>query len=60
MKTTFTNALEKTTSDAVIKSDGAALNAKPDGHQKFCKRCFKHNGKCLSTGSRRVDSECRV
>lgn len=60
MKKDFSNAIEKTTTTPVLKTDGMVTNSRPDGHAKFCKRCFKQNGKCLNNGTKRVDPDCHV
>ena len=56
----FTNKLQGTTTDPVLHLDSTPTNYRKDSHERFCARCFKHNGKCLNTGSKHKDSSCRA
>ena len=42
------------------KGANHTTNFKKDGHERFCKRCFAHNGCCINTGTKRKDANCNV
>lgn len=38
----------------------STFNYGPDSHKKFCERCYKHNGKCVMTGTKFKSEHCSV
>ena len=35
-------------------------NYPKDSHKAFCNRCYEGNKRCINTGSKRKDRECRL
>jgi hypothetical protein len=57
----FGYGVEGTTSQyAYEKGANKTTNYRKDKHDRFCKRCFNHNGCCVNTGTKRKDSNCNV
>lgn len=42
------------------KGANKTTNYRKDKHDRFCKRCFKHNNGCINTGTKHKDSDCNI